>query len=41
MQQVPADIRVAEIFTSRLQADQSILTGESHNVDKFTQVRAI
>ena len=36
---VPADIRVTEISTSRLQADQSILTGESQNVDK--QVAAV
>lgn len=31
---VPADIRVAQIFSSFMRADQSILTGESNSVEK-------
>ena len=33
---IPADLRVARIFSTTLRADQSILTGESGSVQKFT-----
>ena len=33
---MPADLRVAQIFSTTLRADQSILTGESGSVQKFT-----
>ena len=33
---VPADIRIIKIFSSNLRADQSVLTGESVSVIKFT-----
>ena len=34
---VPADLRVAQIYSTTLRADQSILTGESGSVQKFTE----
>lgn len=34
---VPADIRIIKIFSTNLRADQSVLTGESVSVVKFTE----
>ncbi|KAI6649214.1 Sarco/endoplasmic reticulum calcium ATPase isoform C [Oopsacas minuta] len=35
--QIPADIRLAKVFSTTLRVDQSILTGESLSVLKFTE----
>lgn len=38
--QVPADLRVVELQSNLLRADQSILTGESHSVEKHVDAVA-